>query len=37
MSGPLTGVRVAPLAECEGVRIMRDEDGHYTVEELRLS
>lgn len=32
----LSGVRVAPLSECEGVRIMRDDEGNYTVEELRL-
>lgn len=31
----LTGVRVAPLAECEGVRILRDDEGRYDVEELR--
>lgn len=30
----LTGVRVRPLAECSGVRIVRDEDGRYDVVEL---
>lgn len=31
----LTGLHVSPLAECEGVRIVRDEEGQYDVEELR--
>ena len=32
----LTGVVVEPLAECEGVRLFRAEDGTTTLEELRL-
>ena len=33
----LTGVRVKSLKECEGVRIIRDGEGRYRVEELRLT
>jgi phosphohistidine phosphatase SixA len=31
----LTGRRIEPLAECEGVRLTRDDDGVISVEELR--
>jgi phosphohistidine phosphatase SixA len=31
----LTGTVVQPLAECEGIRLIRDEDGTTTLEELR--
>jgi phosphohistidine phosphatase SixA len=33
----LTGRDVAPMAECEGVLITRDDDGVLTVQELRLA
>lgn len=32
----LTGVEVAPMRECEGLLITRDDDGAITVEEIRL-
>lgn len=32
----LTGVEIAPLRECEGILVRRDDDGVVTVEELRL-
>jgi phosphohistidine phosphatase SixA len=32
----LTGRELEPLGECEGVRLMRAEDGHIEVAELRL-
>jgi phosphohistidine phosphatase SixA len=31
----LTGVRIDPLGECEGVRITRTDDGRVSVQELR--
>jgi hypothetical protein len=31
----LTGLRISPLAECEGVRIV-EEGGEYVAEEVRL-
>jgi hypothetical protein len=31
----LTGTVVQPLAECEGVRLIRADDGTTTLEELR--
>lgn len=33
----LTGVEVAPLRECEGILVRRNDDGTITSEELRLS
>lgn len=32
----LTAVEIAPLRECEGVLVRRDDDGSITIEELRL-
>lgn len=32
----LTGVEIAPLRECEGILLRRDDDGTITSEELRL-
>jgi phosphohistidine phosphatase SixA len=32
----LTGRRIEPLAECEGVRLVRADDGSISAEELRL-
>ncbi len=32
----LTGRRVEPLSECEGVQLTRSDDGRITVGELRL-
>ena len=31
----LTGVEVAPLQECEGILVRRNDDGTITIEELR--
>lgn len=31
----LAGVVLEPLAECEGLRLTLDEEGHYEIEELR--
>jgi phosphohistidine phosphatase SixA len=31
----LTGREVAPMAECEGILVTADDDGHIAVEELR--
>ena len=33
----LTGSAIRPLAECEGVRLFRDDAGTYRMEERRLS
>ena len=33
----LTGVEVAPLRECEGILVCRDDDGTITIEELRIT
>lgn len=33
----LTGVEIAPLRECEGIAVRRDDDGSITIEELRLA
>lgn len=33
----LTGVEVAPLRECEGILVRRNDDGTITSEELRLT
>ena len=33
----LTGSAIRPLAECEGVRLFRDDAGTYRAEERRLS
>lgn len=32
----LTGHEIAPLRECEGIVVSRDEEGAVTIEELRL-
>jgi hypothetical protein len=32
----LTGIEIAPLQECEGILVRRDDEGVVTVEELRL-
>ena len=33
----LTGMEIAPLRECEGILVRRNDDGTITSEELRLS
>jgi phosphohistidine phosphatase SixA len=33
----LTGLRIEPLSECEGVRFTRADDGSIAVEELRVA
>ena len=32
----LSGIEVAPMAECEGILVSREADGTVSVEELRV-